>query len=412
MQLVEQHIITKEHSFYLECDSLCFKSKNLYNSSLYVIRQAYIHDKVNLIYELYNLMKDSEQYRDLPAKVSASILLIVQKNFKSFFKSLAEFYKNSSKFKGRPHLPRYLDTEKGRFITPFTAQALSKKVFNKSHKIKLSQSEIEFNTKITNFELINCVRIAPKLGYYVIEVVYTVPDKELLQDNKRYAAIDLGVNNLATITSNVKEVTPIIINGRPLKSMNQFYNKELARKTSLLAKRNQTKKSKGTDRLHLKRKNKVDNFLHKSSKYIIEHCKNNNINTLVIGKNDNWKQDVEIGKTNNQNFVNIPHSRFIEMIVYKCELEGINVIIHEESYTSKASFLDLDYIPTYGEEGAEDCMFSGYRHSRGLYKRKGVKGYINADVNGSYNILRKAIPEAFADGIEGIGVCPLVITLK
>ena len=161
---------------------------------------------------------------------------------------------------------------------------------------------------------------------------------------------------------------------------------------------------------NLKRKNKVDNYLHKASKQIVSLAKQNNINTIVIGKNDNWKQDCNMSKKNNQNFVNIPHSRFIEMISYKCEIEGINIKLQEESYTSKASFLDLDGIPIYGNNNSK-IIFSGYRKSRGLYVSK-IKGIINADVNGSYNIIRKAIPNVFSDGIEGIGVYPTVLTVK
>jgi IS605 OrfB family transposase len=357
-------------------------------------------------------MKDTEQYKALPAKVSSTVILMVQKNFKSFFKSIADYAVNPSKYNGRPRLPKYLDTVSGRFFVSYTNQAISKKVFNKTNKIKLSGSNIEFKTKIDSFDKIDCVRIVPKNGYYVIEAVYTIDDKPKLDDNNRYYAVDLGVNNLATITSNVKEHTPLIINGKPLKSVNQYYNKRLAYYKSQLDKRDQGKTSKRINRLNLKRKNKIDNYLHKASKSIVELCKVNEMNTLIIGKNDKWKQDVNIGSKNNQNFVNIPHSRFIEMLTYKCEREGINVMIQEESYTSKASFLNLDHIPTYREKDNAEHTFSGYRQSRGLYKLKGEDKVINADVNGSYNILRKAIPKVFIDGIEGIGVYPKVITLN
>ena len=397
-------------SFYRECDLLCFKTKNLYNSCLYVIRQAYIKDKINLLYDLYNAMKESVSYNDLPAKISPSVLLMAQNSFKSFFKANAEFYKNPQKFKSKPHLPNYLNKESGRFITSFTNQMVSKKVFNKANKIKLSKTNIEFKTKITDFKQINCVRIIPKTGYYVIEVVYTIFDKEKLKDNSRYLSIDLGLNNLATLTSNVKSFMPIIINGRPLKSMNQFYNKKLAHYTSILEKRNNKKTSKKTNKLSLKRKNKVENYLHKASKEVIKYCVNNQINTLVVGKNDNWKQKIKIGSQNNQNFVNIPHSKFIDMLNYKCEIEGIKFITLEESFTSKASFLNLDFIPTYKKDNATEYIFSGYRKNRGLYKIKGENRYINADVNGSYNILRKAFPNVFANGIEGVGIHPKVIT--
>lgn len=394
---------------------------------LYMVRQEYIHNNKNILYELHHLTKDTEQYKELPAKVSSSVLLLLQKNFKSYFKSNADYKKNPHKYTGKPHLPKYLDKENGRFVASFTNQAISKKIFKKHNKIKLSGFDIEIKTKINDFNIINCVRVVPHLGYYTIEIIYTTPDTEQLSNNDRYYSIDLGVNNLSTVTSNVKEITPFIINGKPLKSINQYYNKKRSELRSKLGykrdnngndildklgRKVQIKRSKRLDKLELKRNNKVNNYLHKASKEIVSSCKEKKVNTIIIGKNDNWKQDVNNGKRNNQNFVNIPHSRFIDMIKYKCEKEGINVILQEESYTSKASFLNLDYIPTYNENDSTEYTFSGYRKYRGLYKIKGENKSINADVNGSYNILRKAVPNAFADGIEGIGVYPKVLTLK
>jgi putative transposase len=412
MQLVEQHIIKYNNPSYKEIDEICLKTKNLYNSSLYNIRQEYINNKINVVSNIYHIMKTSEQYLELPTKVACSVLLMVQQNFKSFFKANIEYTKNPSKFTGKPKLPKYLDAKIGRFVASYTNQAISKKVFTKTNKIKLSQCNIEFKTKITDFNQINCVRLIPKIGYYVIEVVYTILDKPKLSNNDRYIAIDLGVNNLATITSNIKEVKPIILNGKPLKSINQYYNKKLSEYTSILEKRNNKKTSNKTQKLTLKRKNKIDNYLHKASKEIINHCVNNEINTVIIGKNDNWKQKTNIGTRSNQNFIQIPHSRFIDMLTYKCEKDGISIILQEESYTSKASFLNLDKIPSYKKDKPNKYSFSGYRYRRGLYKIRGKKIFINSDVNGSYNILRKAIPNAFGNGIEGIGVCPVVITTK
>jgi putative transposase len=282
-------------------------------------------------------------------------------------------------------------------------------VFEASGKVKFSGINVEVKTKLTEFEQIDCARIIPKDGYYVIEVVHSEACADKLEDNERYIGIDLGVSNFATVTSNVKEITPFIINGRPLKSMNQFYNKRMARYTSILEKTNKKKTSIKTKKLILKRKNKIDNYMHRASKKIVSFCIENNINSIVVGKNDGWKQDVNTGHQNNQAFVNIPHSRFIEMLSYKCELKGISFIANEESYTSKASFLNLDQIPIYKKGENKDYEFSGYRKSRGLYKLKDQNKTINADVNGSYNILRKAFPTAFANGIEGVGVRPKLV---
>ncbi len=412
MQLVEQHIIKKNNPYYKECDKLCFDSKNLYNACLYKIRQEYIHNNISILNKLHYIMKNTSEYKKLPAKVSSTVLNIVNLNFKSFFAALNSYKVNPTKFKGRPRLPYYLDKEKGRYFVSYTNQAISKKIFKKVKKIKLSKTNIEFNTRIKKFEDINCVRIVPKSGYYVIEVVYTILEANKLADNNRYLSIDLGVNNLATLTSNVKEIKPLIINGKPLKSINQYYNKKLAHYTSILEKRNNKKVSNKTERLILKRKNKIDNYMHKASKEIVKKCIKDKINTLIIGKNNNWKQEINSGSKNNQNFVNIPHSRFIDMLSYKCEREGINVKLQEESYTSKASFLNLDNIPVYIKNNITNYEFGGYRKTRGMYKIKNESKEINADVNGSYNILRKAVPNVFNNGIEGIGVYPKVITLK
>ncbi len=200
------------------------------------------------------------------------------------------------------------------------------------------------------------------------------------------------------------------INGKPLKSINQFYNKRLAHYKSKLEKINKKKHSKRTRWLTNKRNKKIDDYLHKSSRLIINMLKEKEINTLVIGKNTNWKQDINIGKTNNQNFVSVPYSRFINMLAYKCEMDGIRTVLQEESYTSKASFLNNDYIPIHSKECGDNHIFSGYRQSRGLYKIKGCDVVINADVNGSYNILRKAFPNII-DGIEGFAVIPVIITI-
>ena len=197
-----------------------------------------------------------------------------------------------------------------------------------------------------------------------------------MDDNGNYMGIDLGINNLATITTNNGICE--IVNGKPLKSINQYYNKKRSKYQSI---------KKKTDKLTFKRNNKVNDYLHKASRYIMNQAVSNRINTIVVGLNKRWKQDINLGTENNQKFISIPHSRFINMLKYKCKLEGIRFIVREESYTSKASFLDFDYIPNLKE--SNNHTFSGKRIKRGLYVSK--KGMINADVNGSFNILRKEV---------------------
>ena len=226
-----------------------------------------------------------------------------------------------------------------------------------------------------------------------------VKENEIKKDNKKYYSIDLGINNLMTITSNTG-LNPSIVNGRPLKSMNQYFNKSKAFYQSELKKKQKKQKfSRNLEKLTLKRENKMNDYLHKSSKFLIDSCLKNDINTIIIGYNKFWKQKVKMGKKTNQSFVSIPFYRLIEFISYKAKLEGINVILNEESYTSKCSFLDLEDVKKHEN-------YQGKRVKRGLFKSsKGI--LINADVNASYNIMRKVVPNLFKDGIEGVSAHPV-----
>ena len=413
MILSERHIINPNSEFYSECDSLCFKSKNLYNYANYLIRQEFINssklkdsgelDHANYLnyYSINRLLIDSKQvdFYDLPVKVSNQTIMVLDKNWKSFFALCKLYSKNKSSLNGKPNLPKYLHKTKGRFVTTYDIQAISKKHL-KNNIISLSKTNIKLKTKVDINSIKQC-RIVPKNGHYVIEVVYEVNSLPLKDDNGRYCSIDLGLKNLATVTSNV--IKPIIINGKPLKSINQYYNKTKGNLQSQLEKELKRKSGKRINKLSLKRNNKITDYLHKSSRYIINHLVSNNINTLVIGNNKEWKQEINIGKVNNQNFVTIPHSRFIDMLKYKCELLGIRFIVTEESYTSKCSFIDREDI-------CKHEIYCGNRVKRGLFKSKeGI--LINADVNGSLNILRKAVPEISFKGIEVITVSPAVVTL-
>ena len=388
-----------------------FRSKNIYNRSLYLIKEDLKENKYDVLNKLFNYMKVEGCFKELPMKVSTATTIQIQKIYKSFFKSMIDYSKIPSKYKGKPEQPKYLNKENGRFIISYNYQAISKKIFNKASKIKLSGTNIEFTTKLKDFESIDCVRIIPRLDQYIIEVCYTFNEKQQVRDNKRYGSIDLGVSNLVTFTSNIKGFQPLIFNGKPLKSINQYYNKKMALMKSTLELINKKRSSRKLRSLTNKRNNKVDNYLHKASKEIVKTLVSNNISKLVIGKNDGWKFEAKMSKKSNQNFIQIPHSRFIQMLEYKCEKEGIRVIIQEESYTSKASFLNLDVIPIYDKNTKNNYIFSGYRKSRGLYKISKSNQTINADINGSYNILRKAIPNVFTNGIEGFVVNPKVINI-
>ena len=406
MQLAERHIIKKGHPFWTQIDNLSWQSKNLYNSANYLIRQNFIYGHGYLTYnQMAFLMKETEQYQALPAKVSQQVLRGLDRNWKSFFQASSEFKSHRDKFLGRPKIPGYKDTRLGRNLLVYTIQALSK-VALRQGLVKLSGTSIEFPTQVA--DRIAEVRIVPKCDCYVIEVVYEQKE-QLLTPNHQIAAIDLGVDTLMAVTSNQPDFTPLLINGRPLKSLNQFYNQRRAKLQSLL--KGQRKSSQRIRRLTNCRNQKIDNYLHRASRYLVNFLIDQQITTLVIGKNDGWKQECQLGKVNNQKFVTIPHSRLIDMITYKCQLVGIKVILQEESYTSAANFLNLDPIPVYGQI-TEKPVFSGQRIKRGLYRTE--RGFLcQSDVMGSYNILRKAFPNAFNRyGIERCVVHPRRINLS
>ncbi len=398
MQLVERHTVREGSKDFKILDNLCFKSKNLYNSTLYAIRQEFIKNGSYLSYtKVQRIFQEDDQkdYRGLPAKISQQIMRLVDKNFISFFNSLKDWKINPWKYKGRPKIPRYLDPKKGRFVTVFTDQAISKVWLRKGLIVLSGLSELKISTNVSN---VDQVRIVPRVGRYIIEAVYTVPDPLPKSDNGRYAAIDLGVNNLATLTTNLEGYQPLVVDGRKVKSINHYYNK-LKSKYQSLSPWNSTKRLR---RIEAKRENKINDYFHKSSRFIVNHLVSKGINSLIIGKNGGWKQDTMMGKVGNQNFVQIPFNKFISMLEYKCKLEGISVHLITEEYTSKCSFLD-------NEEIGKHSTYMGKRIHRGLFKSSSGC-LINADVNGSLNILRKCKPRAFdAKGVQGVVVHPHIL---
>jgi putative transposase len=387
MQLAERHIIKSTEHRFAQIDELAFKSKNLYNAANYAIRQSFVYGWSYIDYnEMNRLIKSHQAYKALPAKVSQQILMILDKNWKSFFEAVKAYKTDPSKFTGRPKLPKYKDKVKGRNILVYTIQAISRTQLKKGI-IKLSGTEILIKTKV-NPDRICQVRLVPKCDSYVIEVIYD-EQESTLGDDKFVASIDLGLDNLVALTSNQPGFTPLLINGRPLKSINQFYNKRSSKLQSQL--KGGRKTSPRIQRLTRCRHQKVDNYLHHASRLIVDVLISaKQIGTLVVGKNEQWKIEINLGKKTNQNFVNIPHSRLIEMLEYKARLAGINVIVQEESYTSRANFMGQDPIPVYGKTEKKP-MFTGKRIKRGLYKTS-TGQLINSDINASYNILRKAFP--------------------
>ena len=289
----------------------------------------------------------------------------------------------------------------GRFEVVYTNQAISKKALKKGFIVLSGLPGFKTKTKVAD-KKINQVRIIPRVGKYVIEVVYTIPDVEPKQDNGKYAAIDLGVNNLATVTTNLDGDKPLVVDGRKVKSINHHYNKLKAKYQSQIPTYKLKKTTKRLRRIEVKRENKINDYFHKSSRFIVNQLVSKGVNTLIIGKNNGWKQDTKLGKVGNQNFVQIPFNKFISMLTYKCGLEGIDVKLITEEYTSKCSFLD-------NEEIGKHDVYMGKRVHRGLFKSSTGRT-INADVNGSYNILRKCKPSAFnAKGVQGVVVHPHIL---
>ncbi|HEY4384516.1 MAG TPA: transposase [Ktedonobacteraceae bacterium] len=403
MQLVEQHLVRKNDPRYPVIDAAAFASKNLYNQAMYQIRQAFIHEGKYLPYaEVFHRVKHMDCYKALPAKIANSILILVHKNWVSFFKALEAYQLDPSKFLARPRIPGYKDKQRGRNILIYDTQALGKRHFKKTGKLVPSGLPIEIETCITEWRQLAQVRIVPLPDGYMMEVVYEQQEEQAEGDTRLAAALDPGVDTLAALTSNKPGFGPLLVNGRPLKSENQFYNKQRASYQRLLPEGQHT--SHRLTSMTTKRTRRVNAYLHTASRRIIEVLIEEGISTLVLGKNPRWKQEVNLGKQNNQQFVQLPHARFLDMLTYKAHLVGITVLFQEESYTSKASFLDRDPIPVYDPKRTEKPQFSGKREYRGLYRAKDGRR-IHADVNGSYNILRKALPNSFGQGI----VAPAVV---
>lgn len=387
MKLVEQHIIKSSSIYYNELLDLLHKCKNLYNKGLYVVRQHYFQYKddntVKYKYlNYYSLEKklkteDDVDYRSLPAPVAQQVLMMVDRNFKSFFNLLNK--KSRGEYSEMVRIPKYLNKD-GLFTAIFTTASFSQK-WIKQGIVKLPK-QFSFTTR-TNKKNIQQLRFIPKNGFISLEIVYNKKEKDLMSDNGNYLGVDLGLNNLASCVSN--NGLCFIVNGKPLKSINQYYNKKVSFLKSKLKDNKQV--SKQIISLTNKRNNKIKDYLHKASRILINQVVSNNINTIVIGHNKYWKQEINIGKRNNQNFVSIPFNTFISMVSYKATLEGINVKIVEESYTSKCSFLD-------NEDICKHDTYKGRRVKRGLFNTS-LGRIINADINGAFNIIRKSAKESF-----------------
>jgi putative transposase len=409
MRRVEQHVIERSHPQFRAIDDLAFASKNLWNLANYHVRQSFLFQQIYLNNTaIFHLLKQTDAYQALPAKVANQVLIQLEQAWKSFFEANDAYNADPSKFTGRPKLPKYKHKTDGRNLLVFEVGCIWKADL-RWREIAVSGLGRIAETKQVP-QSVQQVRIVPKADYYVIEVVYQAkePPRPAL-DPEVFVALDPGVHVLAALTSNKAGFLPRLVSGGPVKAVNQLYNKQREHLQKQLA-RGKTPRftSHRLDRITTKRNRRMMHLLHTASRRIVELLVEEGIGTLILGKNPFWKTGVELGKKNNQEFVQIPHARFLEMLTYKAEALGIRVIITEESYTSKASFLDLDPLPTYDPtqeaDQEEKPRFSGRRDGR-WYRVKG-RPPIHSDVNGSFNIGRKVFPTAFGPGIEAPAVRP------
>lgn len=389
---VKQQIKHLSKENYLSLKGLCHTAKNLTNEAIYNVRQYYFTEGEFLKYEKnYTLLKNSPNYKTLNSNMAQQILKEVDGSFKSFFGLLKLAKKGKYAFKDCK-LPKYLPKDgyttlvigfvrlKGnKLIIPFSNS------FKKTHKpVEITIPPILLDKKVKE------IRIIPKANARFFEIQYTY-EAECIQRNlnkNNALAIDLGINNLATcVTSAGKS---FIIDGRRLKSINQWFNKENARLQSIKDQQHFGKKTTNRQKAIARdRNNKVNDYMNKAARKVIDYCIKNNIGTLIVGYNETFQRNSHIGKQNNQNFVSIPYGKLREKLECLCELNDIAFVKQEESYTSKVSFWDKDTIPVYNSDNPQVYAFSGKRVHRGLYKRADGKVF-NADVNGALNILRKS----------------------
>ena len=409
VQLVEKHIVKKNHSYYDMFCEFTHQSKNLYNHANYLVRKEFLETgkwlRHNQLEKLLRQNLDYPDYMNMPgAKSAQQTLRLLDANWKSFFKSIKDWSKNKDKYSGRPKLPKYKPKD-GQMVLILTNQ----QVKQKGNGLRFPKSFDGFTVTprcmtLPNFEKVNQVRIVPCNQVFCVEIVYSIfVDDTVLQDNGRIMSIDLGLDNLATVVTNTG-LQPMIVNGKGLKSVNQYYNKRKAYYQCIAKQMNDKNYTNRLYRLTRKRNFKIDSALHKISRFIVNIALENDIMTIVIGNNKNWKQSVSLGKQTNQSFVTIPHQKLINQIVYKAQLQGIRVICTEELYTSGTSFLD-------SESPVTEFYDKKRRIHRGLFRsNQGV--FINADVNAGYQIMKKVFPNAFADGIEGVVLHPVRVTIR
>ncbi len=378
---------------------LCHYSKSLWNEANYIIRNEFFKTGKWIRYNtLAGMMKSSVNFVGLPAATAQHTLRILDRSWNSFFKAVKEYAKHPEKFLGRPKPPGYKQ-KCGEFVLILTNQQVK---IEGGYVVFPKKLDMKVKTRLGDDTNIREARIIPKGTGYVLEIIFKKKIVPLDLDRKRIVGIDFGLCNIVTMANNIGE-KPIVIKGGMVKSVNQYYNKRKAELQSVYIKQG-IKTGFAERKLTEKRNLRIKDAMHKISRHVVNWCIDHNIGTIVIGYNEGWKQEVRLGKRTNQNFVSIPYYLLTRDIRYKGEEAGIAVTLQEESHTSKSSFLDIEAVMHHDS-------YAGQRISRGVFRsEKGI--LINADVNGALNIIRKAIPEAFADGIEGVKPHPESLTFK
>ena len=366
-------------------------AKNLTNEAIYNVRQHYFQNKKYLSYnENYKMLKNSENYKKLNSNMAQQILKEVDGSFKSFF-GLLKLAKNGQYDNKKIKLPKYL--AKDGFTTLVIGFVRLKDdilIVPYSNSFKKTHQEVKIKLPLVlKDKKIKEIRIIPKQHsrYFEIQYTYEVEEVQRELNENNALGIDLGINNLCACVTNTG--ASFIIDGRKLKSINQYYNKTNAKLQSIKDKQKIEHITLRQKRIARKRNNRINDYLSKAARIIVNYCLNNDIGKIVLGYNEDFQRNSNIGSINNQNFVNIPYGKLRDKLIYLCKLYGIEFKLQEESYTSKASFFDGDEIPIYDKENQKEYIFSGKRIKRGLYQTS--KGYqLNADCNGALNILRKS----------------------
>ena len=369
---------------------LCHIAKNLKNQAIYNVRQHYFKNKKYLSYnENYKMLKDSENYKKLNSNMAQQILKEVDESFKSFF-ALLKLAKNGQ-YNGKIKLPNYLDKDGfTTLVIGFVRLKDDMLIVPYSNSFRKTHKEIAIKLPpVLKGKKIKEIRIIPKQHsrYFEIQYIYKVEEVQRELNKENVLGIDLGIDNLCTCVTNTG--ASFIIDGRKLKSINQYYNKINAKLQSIKDKQKIERTTLRQKRITRKRNNRINDYLSKAARIIVNYCLNNDIGKLVLGYNEDFQRNSNIGSINNQNFVNIPYGKLRDKLIYLCKLYGIEFKLQEESYTSKASFFDGDEIPIYDKENPQEYIFSGKRIKRGLYQTSTGK-LINADCNGALNILRKS----------------------